>query len=143
MERCPSCNSPVNVDSNFCNECGYNLIEAAGATMNASYSKKKYKLRSPMLESELLYDRATEKKYGITVIVSYGFWLCSLIFLVFGVKIVYDSYTVDLFTGLISAFLYFALAFLCFILPGAIHILVDIEDHLALLAREAKKDKID
>lgn len=141
MEKCPSCNSPVNIDSKFCNECGYKMIEAAGNDTDISYSKRTYKLRSPMLESELLYGGSKEKKYGFTTILSYGFWLSTFIFVIFGIKTIYDSYTVDLFAGIVTSFLYFTLALFCSILPAVFNLLVDIDEHLVILAKEAKKEK--
>ena len=143
MERCPVCNTLLNSNSKFCNECGYDLIQNQDPAMYQSAGQRSYKLRSPILESEIFYDDTTSKKHGMLVIISYSFWLFSVAFLIYGITIIYKNYTIDLFKCIMDASMLFALSFLCFMLPGIVNILVDIEENLRTLARESKKDRID
>ncbi|MEW5822362.1 MAG: zinc ribbon domain-containing protein [Cyanobacteriota bacterium] len=143
MERCPSCNAPVSSNSKFCNECGYGLIQSSTSNVPSDTTKRSYKLRSPILESAILYDDTTEKKHGMLVILSYSFWFFAVIFIIYGIMLIYKNYTIDIFKSVVDASMLFALSFVCFILPGIINILVDIEENLKVLVKESRKDKID
>lgn len=143
MERCPSCNAQVNSNSKFCNECGFNLIQKPEYPTPAGIAKQSYRLRSPILESDILYDDSPGKSYGLLTLLSYAFWLFALAFIIYGITIIYKNYTVDFFKSIMDASVLFALSFFFLILPGVINILVNIEEHLAFLAKEAKKDKMD
>ena len=144
MERCPSCNALVNTEQKFCNECGCNLLEAKTNANTELKQARSYKLRSPILESSILYDdEQPSKKYEYLLGLSYGFWLLSLAFFVCGAIFVYRNYAVDLFETIKQALFLFGLALFSFILPGIIAIIVNVEENLSLLAREAKKDKND
>lgn len=143
MERCPSCNAPVNTNSNFCIECGCNLKESLESVSPENSIKRSYRLRSPILESAILYDDVTEKKHGTLIMAANCFWIFAVIFLISGGKILYDNYATTLFKGIMDASLSFALSLLCFIVPGLVRLFVDIEENLSALVKETKKDKID
>ena len=142
MQRCPSCNATIEANSKFCNECGYNLLQDNNASVAELQAKRSYKLRSPILESAILYEDTSEKKHGFLAFISYSFWVFSLAFLIYGVATIYKNYTVDLLKSIMDASVMFAISVLCFMLPGLINILIEIEENLSFLAKEAKRDKI-
>jgi hypothetical protein len=144
MLTCPSCKAPVNENSKFCNECGYNLLAIPQKASEIQVEpKRSYKLRSPILDSDILYEGETEKQHGFLTIISYTFWVFALVFTGYGIKGIYDNYTIDLYQGVVNASFLFLLALSCALLPGIVGLLLNIEEQLSFLAKEAKKDKMD
>ncbi|MGD9580961.1 MAG: zinc ribbon domain-containing protein [Vampirovibrionia bacterium] len=143
MEICPSCNAPVDSNSKFCNECGYNLLQDRNVNNVGLSSNKSYKLRSPILESAVLYDGTNEKKYGMLVIISYSFWLFAIVLIILGIITIYKNYTIDLFLSIKEATFLFVLSFGCFVIPGIVNLLVDIEESISGLIKDAKKGRFD
>lgn len=142
MEICPSCNAPVDPNNKFCNNCGSNLLQDKNVNKSGFSSNKSYKLRSPILDSAVLYDDTTEKKHGMLVIISYSFWLFAIVLIILGITIIYKNYTIDVFLAIKEATFLFVLSFGCFVLPGIVNLLVDIEESLSCLLKEARKDKL-
>lgn len=143
METCPSCNLPVDQASKYCNECGYKLVHTDEPIEMNSGTGRSYRLRSPILESAALYDDRTEKKHGMLLVLSYIFWLFAVAFIIFGAIGIYKNYTIDILGAVKEASMLFVLALVCFVIPGILNILIDIEDNLSNIVREAKKDRVD
>ena len=141
MLRCSSCNALLKEYSKFCNECGMKVNNADYDLEDRPIAKKTYRLRSPILESSIYYDDEHANSHSFWVVASYIFWLFALAFIVYGIKTIYDSYTVELYQGIVIATIFFVGALICFVLPGIVKILVHIEEDLSFLAKEAKKDK--
>lgn len=143
METCPSCNALVNSGSKFCTECGVKFNDYTGEVNSQNIPKKSYKLRSPILESDILTDDTKDNKYGLLNFTAYCFWAFALVYFIYGAKTIYDSYTVNLFKGVLDSSLLFGLSALSFMVPDILKLFINIEDHLLHLAKDSKKDKND
>lgn len=142
MDRCPSCQAPINTNGKFCVECGYNLLAASNTAMQAT-TLRKSKFRSPLLESSIFDESSTVKKHSILMAASYCFWIFTAIFVIIGAKVILDNYSKDLIKAILDGSFLIVLGLFCFIIPGTLNIIISIEDNLANLLKHTKPDKLD
>jgi ribosomal protein L37AE/L43A len=59
-EKCPACGSPVEVDAEFCGECGLRLSDASAANQQGSDEGVIETVKCPNCGEELEFDRSDE-----------------------------------------------------------------------------------
>jgi hypothetical protein len=143
MERCPSCNAPVNVNGKFCTECGFRFQTPENAANPGTISHKPYKLRSPIFESSILVEGQSTKTYTLLVVTAYSFWLFALILTIMGLKNLISQYTIDFYKSLTENAIILTVALICFMIPGLVNVLISIDENLEKLVKQAKRDKAD